>query len=82
MSLRCVNSMGLKVGSSPYYLEEVQERSQNDINYLPPQPIDGTKDIDYDDDAEEDKFFFIVQDQPQPACITSFVVEANYASST
>ena len=82
MSLRCVNSMGLKCGNSPYYLEEVQLRTQSDINYLPPQPIDGTKDVEYDDDSEEDKFFYIVQDKPLPACITSFVVEANYAMST
>ena len=82
MSLRCVNSMGLKCGNSPYYLEEVQLKTQNDINYLPPQPIDGTQDVEYDDNSEEDKFFYIIQDQPLPACVTSFVVEANYAVST
>lgn len=79
MSLRCVNSLGLKVGSSLYALQEVQLRGQGDINYLPPQPIDGTKDVDYSDDSEEDKFFYIVQDQPLPAQIANFMLEANYA---
>ena len=44
--LRCVNSLGMKVGSDLYDLQEVQLRGQNDINYLPPAPIDGTQDID------------------------------------
>lgn len=82
MSARCVNSLGLKAGTSLYDLQDVQLRSQNDINYLPPKPIDGTIDIDYTDDSEEDKFFYIVQDQPSPACIANFFIEANYAFSS
>lgn len=82
LTVRCVNTLGLKVGNSPYYLEEVQLRSQADINYLPPQPIDGTQDVNYADDSEEDKFFYIIQDQPLPACVTAFMVECDYAAST
>lgn len=82
MSVRCVNTLGLKCGASLYDLQDVQLRSQGDINYLPPQPIDGTKDVDYTDDSEEDKFFYIVQDQPLPATVANFFVEANYAVSS
>lgn len=78
-SIRCVNTLGLKVGTSLYDLQEVQLRRQGDVNYLPPQPIDGTQDVDVSDDSEEDKFFYIVQDQPLPAQIANFFVEANYA---
>lgn len=80
-SVRCINTLGLRVGASLYDLQDVQLRSQGDINYLPPQPIDGTQIVEYTDDSEEDKFFYIVQDQPLPAAVASFVVEANYASS-
>lgn len=81
-SVRCVNSMGLKVGTSLYDLTDVQLRTPTDINYLPPSPIDGTVDVDKWDDSEEDKFVYIVQDQPLPACITNLQVEADYASSS
>lgn len=80
--LRCVNSAGLRFGSSLYDLQDVQERSQNDINYLPPKPIDGTKFVDYTDDSEEDKFFYIVQDQPLPGQVANFMLEANYSASS
>ena len=82
VSLRCVNSLGLKVGSDLYDLQEVQLRSQQDFNYLPPAPIDGTQDIDVDSDSEEDFFFYAVQDQPLPANITNYFLEANYAMTT
>lgn len=79
---RCVASMGLRFGSTLYDLQDVQERTQSDLNYLPPLPIDGTKYVDYTDDSEEDKFFYIVQDQPLPAVVANFMLEANYASSS
>jgi hypothetical protein len=81
-SVRCVNSAGLKVGTSLYDLQDVQLRTPTDINYLPPSPIDGTHDVEVTDDSEEDKFVYIVQDQPLPACVTNFAVEADYASSS
>lgn len=80
--VRCVNTMGLKAGTSLYDLQDVQLRTPTDINYLPPAPLDGTHDVEITDDSEEDKFVYIVQDQPLPACITNFMVEANYASDT
>lgn len=82
ISLRCVNSMGLKVGSSLYDLQEVQLRGPTDINYLPPAPIDGTQDIDVDSDSAEDFYYYIVQDLPLPATIASYFLEANYALTT
>lgn len=82
ISLRCVNSLGLKVGSSLYDLQDVQTRTPADINYLPPAPIDGTKDIDVDSDAEEDFFFYAVQDQPLPANIACYFLEAIYAMTS
>lgn len=77
--IRCVASAGGLFGSSPYDLEAVQELSQNDINYLPPIPIDGTKFVDYTDDNEQDKYFYVVQDKPLPFVITSVFLDANYS---
>lgn len=77
--VRCVASAGLEVGTSLYKLEPVQELSQDDINYLPPIPLDGTKYVQFTDDSAKDKFFYLVQDQPLPAVITSIILNANYA---
>lgn len=79
--IRTVASAGGKIGTSLYHLEDVQELSQSDLNYLPPLPIDGTKYVDYTDDAEEDKYFYVVQDQPLPFHIACTMLEANYATS-
>jgi len=57
----------------------VQTLSQNDINYLPPIPVDGTKYISYSDDNKKDKFFYIVQDDPLPATVTAIILNSNYA---
>lgn len=77
-SVRCVASAGLKVGSSLYKLEPVQQLSQNDINYLPPIPIDGTKDVAFSDTNERDKYFYVVQDEPLPATVVCVMLTTNY----
>lgn len=76
--VRCVATAGLEVGSSLYHLEPVQELTQNDINYLPPLPIDGTKFVSFSDDNERDKFFYIVQEDPLPATVAAVIITANY----
>lgn len=76
--VRCVATAGLEVGSSQYKTETVQELTQDDINYLPPIPIDGTKDVAYSDTTEQDKFFYIIQDAPLPANVTGVVLTTNY----
>lgn len=76
--VRCVSTAGLEVGSSLYKLEAVQELTQDDVNYLPPVPIDGTKFISFSDDNQRDKFFYLVQDSPLPAVVTTAIVTANY----
>lgn len=78
VGIRTVTSAGGKFGSSLYALEPVQELGPNDLNYLPPLPIDGTKYIDYVDDNKIDKFFYIVQDEPLPFHITSVIIQSNY----
>lgn len=78
--VRCVATSGLEVGSSPYKTEPVQELSQNDINYLPPIPIDGTKNIPFSDDTEIDKCAYIIQDQPLPATVTGLILTTAYGA--
>lgn len=77
--IRCVASAGGKFGSTQYRLLPLQKLSQNDINYLPPLPIDGTEFVDYSDDNQEDKFFYVVQDVPLPLIVTSVFLDANYS---
>jgi hypothetical protein len=80
--VRCVTTAGLEVGSSLYNLQPVQERSQSDVNYLPPIPIDGTKYVQFTDDNARDKYFYAVQDIPLPATIACAIVTANYTVHT
>lgn len=81
-SVRTATSAGGSIGSSPYDLEAIQELGPLDLNYLPPLPLDGTKDVDYTDTTEEDKFLYIVQDLPLPFQVCSVMLEAQYASSS
>lgn len=76
--IRCVSTAGLKFGSSPYKVEPVQQLSQDDLNYLPPLPIDGTKTVDYIDENQKDKYFYIIQDLPLPAIVAGVFLNANY----
>lgn len=80
--LRFVTSAGGQFGSSLYELEDIQQLSQNDLNYLPPLPMDGTKYVDYVDDNGLDKYFYVVQDAPLPLQCVGVIVEANYTLSS
>lgn len=77
-NVRCVSSAGLEAGSSLYKTEKVQELTQNDINYLPPIPIDGTKTVQFTDTSERDKFFYLIQQEPLPAVVTSIILTSHY----
>lgn len=79
VGVRTVHSAGGKVGSSPYDLEDVQRMDGNELNYLPPLPMDGTTIISYVDDHDVNKCFYIVQDDPLPLHITNIFIEAHYA---
>lgn len=78
---RCVATAGLKIGSSQYELQDVQDLNQGDLNYLPPVPIDGTKYISFVDGEEFDKCVYLVQEDPLPAVVTALMVDANYATN-
>lgn len=71
-TLFSVASAGGKVGTDRYRLAQVQDLSQNDLNYLPPLPMDGKKYVSYPDDGDIEKCFYVVQDEPLPlniACV-------------
>jgi len=78
IGVRCVASAGGKFGTTPYRLEPVQEMSPDDLNYLPPLPIDGTKYMTYSDDNKLDKYFYIIQDEPLPFHVCCVMVDAQY----
>jgi hypothetical protein len=78
VNVRCIGTMGGKVGSSLYNLTPVQDLGQNMINYLPAIPIDETKKVPYVDDHEQDKCFYAVQDVPGPMTMTAYIMTAQY----
>ena len=75
---RTVTTAGLEVGTSLYHMEPVQYLSPNDINYLPPIPMDGTTYIQFTDDNQRDKYFYAIQNLPLPCTITDIIVSAAY----
>jgi hypothetical protein len=81
VGIRFVTSAGGKFGASPYLVEPIQTLSQNDLNYLPPTPMDGTKFVNIADSYEFDKSFYIVQDEPLPLFVCCVMVEANYGTN-
>jgi len=76
--IRVVDSAGGLVGTSRYRLHEVQDLSQNDLNYLAPQLIDKTKLISYNDKSDVDKSMYIAQDKPLPFKITAVIIDTKY----
>lgn len=81
VGIRFVASAGGKFGSTLYRMQPIQKLSQNDLNYLPPLPMDGTEYISYTDDNERDKYFYIVQDLPLPMVVVCVMVDANYSAT-
>jgi len=79
VGVRTVASAGGQVGSSPYRLEDIQELTPDDLNYLPALPMDGTKYITYTDDNKIDKYLYIIQDTPAPFHLNCIMLEANYS---
>lgn len=80
--VRFVTSAGGKFGSSPYSVEPIQSLSQGDLNYLPPLPMDGTKYVNIADNMEQDKFFYLVQDEPLPLTVCAVMIDAQYGVTT
>jgi len=66
-------SAGGKVGTNLYDLEEVQDFNPEGLYDIPPLPIDDFKEIEYQDDYDKDKHYFIVQDSPLPFHITAII---------
>lgn len=80
VGLRCHDTSGGRFGTTQYRLDPVQKLTQDDLNYLPPQPINETVMVDYTDDSAIDKGFLLVQDIPLPMTITASLIECNYGS--
>jgi len=79
VGVRCVNSQGGQFGTSPYRLEPIQELKQEDLNYLPPLPMNTTKVVDFVDDHDRDKEFVLVQNTPGPLQVTAVLLNNSAA---
>lgn len=76
--IRTTATAGGLFGTNMYDLEVLQELTPDTLNYLPPIPLDKTKEITYSDSAEIDKCFYIVQDKPLPMTITCVIPDVEY----
>lgn len=74
-------AVGGKFGADRYSLNAIQKFPQGAANYAPLTPLDGTYRLDYVDNAEEDKKFTIVQDEPGPFTINAVLIDAAYGGS-
>lgn len=78
VGVRCNTSAGGKFGTNRYRLEPIQQLTPNDLNYLPPLPMDATKYVQYTDDADRDKYWYLVQDEPLPLQVTALMIDTKY----
>lgn len=79
VTLRLHDTSGGRIGTTLYRLDAVQQLTQEDLNYLPPLPLNGTENIDYSDNHDIDKTFMFVQDVPLPMVVAAAMVECSYA---
>lgn len=73
MGLQMSFSAGGKIGSNLYDLSEVQDFNPEGLYDVPPLPMDNYKEIQYSDDYDKEKHYFIVQDSPLPLHITAII---------
>lgn len=75
-------SAGGKVGSNLYDLADVQDFNPEGLYDVPPLPMDDYKEIQYEDDYDREKHYFIVQDSPLPLHITAIIPHYKHVSRT
>ena len=75
-------SAGGKVGSNLYDLAEVQDFNPEGLYDVPPLPMDDYKEIQYEDDYDREKHYFVVQDSPLPLHITAIIPHYKHVSRT
>lgn len=73
MGLQMSFSAGGKIGSNLYDLQEVQDFNPEGLFDVPPLPMDEYKEIQYSDDYDKEKHYFIAQDSPLPLHITAII---------
>jgi len=79
VGIRTLNSAGGAIGTTLYRMEDVQIIHQGAQNYLPPLPMNKTSYVNFSDDHEFDKTFFIAQYAPLPMVITTALVDVSHA---
>lgn len=82
MGLQMSFSAGGKIGSNLYDLQEVQDFNPEGLYDVPPLPMDDYKEIQYSDDYDKEKHYFIVQDSPLPLHITAIIPHYKHVSRT
>ena len=82
MSLQFSFSAGGKIGSNLYDLAEIQDFNPEGLYDVPPLPMDDFKEIEYSDDYDKEKHYFVVQDRPLPFHITAIIPHYKHVSKT
>jgi hypothetical protein len=82
MSLQFSFSAGGKIGSNLYDLAEIQDFNPEGLYDVPPLPMDDFKEIEYSDDYDKEKHYFVVQDSPLPFHITAIIPHYKHVSKT
>lgn len=75
-------SAGGEVGSNLYDTQKVQDFNPEGLLDIPPLPIDKYTEIEYSDDYDVDKHYFVVQNEPLPFHIIMVVPHYKHVSKT
>ena len=72
--VRFLDSLGAKVGSQRYLLENIPFRSTDDLTSSPVPLFSGNKEVSFDDSAQNKKHIYVVQENPMPCVVQALDV--------
>ena len=72
--VRFLDSLGARVGSHRYKLEDIPFRSTDDLTSTPVPLFTGTKNVSFEDGAENKKHVYVEQANPQPCVVQAIDV--------
>jgi len=67
------NSLGVRIGTDPYHLEQIITRTTNDRTGQPPPLFTGMIEVNISDGYALQKFIDVIQDEPLPCTVQAII---------
>ncbi|MHA1883383.1 MAG: hypothetical protein ACTSUO_10110 [Candidatus Thorarchaeota archaeon] len=79
--VRFIASAGGEVGTSLYDMTEIQEFDTTGLYDSPPNPMNGTEYVKYNDSADTEKCLYLRQASPLPFNVTALMTNIKYSTT-